>query len=128
MIHLANDIATEHMRAVEAFADKLGPEMRTKLDEQLEYLATYAGGVNTRCVIYKDFAPASFEFVMQRRKVVDVNADPRDLHIDDDNEAAWVYWFNGGCIYHGPHDGWGSGAAPTFAVTLTRDHGWSIHT
>jgi hypothetical protein len=126
MIHLANDIAAEHLRNVEAFADKLGPEMRKRLDEQLTYLGEYAGGVNTRCVLYKDFAPASFEFVMQRRKAVDV--DPCDLHIDNDNDTAWNYWFNGGCIFHGPHDGWGSGAAPTFAVTLTREDGWSIHT
>lgn len=35
---------------------------------------------------------------------------------------------NGGVIYHGPHDGYGSGGAPTFSVTLTPTVGWSIHT
>lgn len=113
MIHLFNDIAEKHMHDTEAFADKLGPEMRAKLNEQLTYLGEYAGGVNTRCVLYKDFAPASFEFVMQRRK--------------DENDE-WKFWFNGGLIFHGPHDGWGSGAAPTLAVTLNREHGWSVHT
>lgn len=34
----------------------------------------------------------------------------------------------GGLLFHGPHDGFGSGGAPTFAVTLTPSHGWQIHT
>ena len=113
MIHLANDVATDHLRNVEAFADKLGPEMRKRLDERLAYLGEYAGGVDTRCTLHKDFAPASFSFVMWKRK---------------DASEEWRYWFNGGLIFHGPHDGWGSGAAPTLAVTLMPEHGWSIHT
>lgn len=35
---------------------------------------------------------------------------------------------NGGLIYHGPHDGFGSGSAPTFSACLTPTTGWSIHT
>ena len=111
MLHFANDIAEKHMKATEEFADKVG--LREKLNERLSYLGEYAGGTNTRCVLYKDFAPASFEFVMQRRK--------------DENEE-WKFWFNGGLIFHGPHDAFGSGAAPTLAVTLNPEHGWSIHT
>jgi hypothetical protein len=34
----------------------------------------------------------------------------------------------GGLLFHGPHDGFGSGGAPTFAVTLTPTFGWKIHT
>lgn len=34
----------------------------------------------------------------------------------------------GGLLFHGPHDGFGSGEAPTFAVTLTPTYGWQIHT
>lgn len=40
----------------------------------------------------------------------------------------WVHWFNGGLLYHGNHDGFGSGEAPTLAVTLNPTDGWSIHT
>lgn len=101
----------EYLSKVTAFADKLG--MRDKLDERLTYLGEYAGGVNTRCTLYKDFAPASFEFVMERR----ANAD-----------EPWKFWFNGGLIFHGPHDGFGDGSGPTFAVSLNPEHGWSIHT
>jgi len=35
---------------------------------------------------------------------------------------------HGGLLYHGPHDGFGSGSAPVFAVTLEPCDGWSIHT
>ena len=34
----------------------------------------------------------------------------------------------GGLLFHGPHDRYGSGGAPTFAVTLTPTYGWQIHT
>jgi len=36
--------------------------------------------------------------------------------------------FFGGLLFHGAHDGFGSGAAPTLAVTLTPAYGWRIHT
>jgi hypothetical protein len=35
---------------------------------------------------------------------------------------------DGGLIYHGNHDGFGSGAFPTLSVTITPTDGWSIHT
>jgi hypothetical protein len=35
---------------------------------------------------------------------------------------------NGGIIYHGKHDGFGSGSAPTFSVCLEPTQGWQIHT
>jgi hypothetical protein len=34
----------------------------------------------------------------------------------------------GGLLFHGPHDGFGSGSGPTFAVSLSPTVGWSIHT
>ena len=54
---------------------------------------------------------------------------------DRDAECWWVAKtprgqtiLSGGLIFHGSHDGFGSGSAPTFAVTLERCDGWSIHT
>lgn len=37
---------------------------------------------------------------------------------------------NGGFIFHGKHDGYGNGSAPTFSVSLSmeKEVGWSIHT
>jgi len=44
------------------------------------------------------------------------------------NEGKFVLY--GGFIFHGPHDGFGNGGAPTFSVSLFSDRkaGWSIHT
>jgi hypothetical protein len=57
--------------------------------------------------IYNDFAPLSFYFART------VNGN---------------FSGNGGIIFHGQHDGFGNGSAPTFSVCLTPCDGWSIHT
>jgi hypothetical protein len=87
------------------------------LKSRLDYLATYAGKKSdgtdkTRVRLYKDGAPYSFGFTIEAQ-----NAN-----------GEWTTWFNGGLLYHGPHDGHGSGSGPTFAVSLTPITGWSIHT
>jgi hypothetical protein len=55
--------------------------------------------------MFTDFAPLSFYF-----------------EIDKDGKL----WMAGGLIFHG-YDG-GSGGAPSFAVTVQPERGWSIHT
>lgn len=82
------------------------------LEDKLTYLADYGGGTKTRCRLFPDFAPLSFDFTMDKLN----------------DEGDWVYWFNGGLIFHGNHDGHGSGSEPTFAVTIEPITGWSIHT
>jgi hypothetical protein len=59
--------------------------------------------------LYSDFAPHSMEFSIT------------------DNDKPILY---GGFIFHGSHDGYGSGGAPTFSVCIDPDEkpGWSIHT
>ena len=58
--------------------------------------------------IYHDFAPLSFYFVCMRGENVD---------------------YNGGIIFHGPHDGFGNGNAPTYSVSMSGNNiGWQIHT
>jgi len=59
--------------------------------------------------LYSDFAPLSIEF-----------------SITDNGRLI----LNGGFIFHGSHDGYGSGGAPTFSVCIDPDNkpGWSIHT
>ena len=58
-------------------------------------------------IIMNDFAPFSFYF---EREV--------------DNK----FRNNGGIIWHGKHDGYGSGSAPTFSVSIDKAKGWQIHT
>lgn len=83
------------------------------LKKWLDYLANYADhekqGV-TRCELRPD-RPYGFGFAMFKK-------------VDQE----WKYWFNGGLLFHGSHDGFGSGAGPTFAVTVNPTDGWSIHT
>jgi len=71
-------------------------------------LETYSAKGYT-VTLYSDFAPLSLEFSIK------------------ENDRLMLY---GGFIFHGPHDGYGNGSAPTFSVSLSTDKkaGWSIHT
>lgn len=109
--------AKPHWLAVKKFARSLGPTMVERLLAQLKFLNSYAehdnhGAPNVRVTLHTDFAPYSFSILWERRG----------------KDGNWKYWFNGGLIYHGPHDNGGDGGAPTFAVNLSPHHGWSIHT
>lgn len=81
------------------------------LKKKLDYLDNYRSRESTRTRLFRDFAPHSFGFVIEVK------------HGDE-----WRHLFTGGLIFHGPHDGLGSGAAPAFSVTLAASVGWSIHT
>ena len=69
----------------------------------------------TRVILFKDFAPYSFEFALQKNNKFG-------------HESGWSTIMNGGLIFHGRHDNGGDGSAPTFSVNLTPVDGWSIHT
>lgn len=79
--------------------------------DRIKYLHNYAGKENTYTVLYYDFAPLSFGFTVHRVK-----------------DGVRREWFSGGLIFHGTVDNYGSGSAPTFAVTLSASDGWDIHT
>ena len=103
----------DHYDAVLTFAEKAG--LRQQLEEKLQYLATYAEHGErgkTQCTLRRDFAPYSFEFVIERR----------------DADGQYQPWFVGGLIYHGTHDNGGDGSYPSLAVTLQPVNGWSVHT
>lgn len=68
---------------------------------------------DSRVHIHSDFAPLSFYFVKMF------------CHPDT---KEWLRDYNGGIIFHGKHDGHGSGAGPSFSVTLDKADGWRIHT
>ena len=65
-----------------------------------------------RFVLYKDFAPLSFVFHIERRK----------------EDGSYVKVLNGGLIYEGP-DSPANGQAPSFSVTIGEPRvGWFTHT
>ena len=93
-----------------------------QLRGQLEYLRDYATGegalydkakgCNTRCVLFPDFAPHSFNIWMQKR-------EPGD--------SDWRHFFRGGLIYQGPTSP-ANGGAPSFTVSLVKGTGWFVNT
>ncbi len=102
----------EYFAEVKAFAEKTG--QMVQLQEKLDYLDTYAEHGDrgkTRCRLWKDYAPCSFNLLMERRQ----------------EDGSYERWWNGGLIYHGQHDGFGSGSAPTFSTCVTPTSGWSVH-
>jgi hypothetical protein len=115
----------EYFDAVVAFAKQrklYEPEARAVdgaqyLQDKLVYLGGYAGVENTECELYPD-SPHSFGFslyLVRNRNTGERLPERR-------------FWFSGGLLYHGPEDGFGSGAGPTHAVTLNATLGWSVHT
>jgi hypothetical protein len=77
-------------------------KLAQSLQNGLSRIAALAEGSQARAELFGDGAPLSF---------------------------TWrAGGFMGGLLFHGPHDGYGSGASPTFSVTLTPAYGWRIHT
>ncbi len=104
---------TEYLATVRAFADKTG--QREQLEDQLDRLGRLfdhdlTGRSSVR--LFKDFAPYSFEFCVQRPNAA--------------GELQTIV--NGGLIFHGRHDNGGDGGSPTYSVSLSPSDGWSIHT
>lgn len=88
--------------------------LQDKLQETLDYLDNYGGKDKTKCLLYKDWAPLSFRFTMQKKN----------------ESGAFEHWFIGGVIFHGPHDGYGDGGMPTLSVSLnnSQESRWEVHT
>lgn len=112
----------EHFDRVVAFAKEKGlyedrRDTNNTLSNRLRYLETYGGkdqdgNARMRVRLSPDFAPFSFFFLIERKT----------------ESGGWSPLFNGGLLYHGPHDGHGSGAGPTYAVSLGPEAGFTIHT
>jgi hypothetical protein len=118
MITCHNQAAADRLAEMVKFATENG--LLTQLVHQLHYLSRYGGSIDPgfdnedshHCILGWDSAPLSLSFIMKRRTS------------DEDGNPV----FNGALIFHGPHDGYGSGGAPTFAVDLSGTLGWSVHT
>jgi len=117
--------------------------------DNMRYLQTYAckcDGIvrgkesliidSTRTVVLlgKDFAPLSFSLSWWSRKPESPISRERVRAMlareDWDLFHRHYYgWMSGGLIYHGPHDNFGGGGAPTFSVSIGQETaGWVVHT
>jgi hypothetical protein len=109
MLRIQNEL---YFQKVVDFAAQTG--RLEKLFEKLLYLHRYADPeLKGDCEVdlRKDFAPASFSLVWHFRKGPMAGAI-----------------MEGGLLFHGTHDAWGSGSGPTYAVCATPTDGWSVHT
>lgn len=109
----------EHFNDVKRYADTVG--LGGQLQGQLDYLDRYANrpgclydkttGADTRCRLFKDFAPHSFEFLVECHKP----GEP------------WKRMFNGGLIFHPAGS---TGVTGELSVRLgdCSKAGWMVHT
>jgi len=103
---MINDFSNGRLDEIKAYATENDlTESFTRAYSRFEHYSQKGCEVN----LYSDFAPISLYFEITR-----------------DGE----FVLNGGFIFHGQHDGYGNGSAPTFSVCLEaeRKAGWSIHT
>lgn len=144
----------ERMDKVREFADST--QQREQFESQLKRLEEIRS--NSRVVLYSDYAPHSFYFVIEvevevrereclgcqhrwKARVfrgptpnisgeVSVNCPECSARsvVSEPVETEWCQCMNGGLLYHGAHDNGGDGGAPTFSVNLISEQGWSIHT
>lgn len=106
------DLTNGKLELAKKFAESIKDESLQKCFDSLENFGkNYQKntGCQVKTQIFNDFAPLSFEFVHH-------------------NLVTGKVILNGGVIFHGNHDGYGSGQAPTFSVCLEVTTGWSIHT
>jgi hypothetical protein len=96
----------EYFDEVIAFSKTLPDKLQRTLKDILQRFR----GAKGTYILYRDFAPHSFYFRY--------SASRSDLFPD----------YVGGVIFHGNVDGYGSGTAPTFSVTLDTAEGWRVHT
>lgn len=108
-----DDSILGYLNEVKTFATVVG--QLEQLENKLKYLDTYAEHGQrgmTRTSLWKDFAPYSFEFMVELLQ----------------SDGGYIPYLRGGLIFHGKHDQFGSGGAPTYSVCLKPTDGWSIHT
>ena len=104
---------TEHLQDTREFAARTG--QTDKLEGVFARINQLAENCHAKVWISPDFVPHSFYFQMY--------PDTLDA-IPNDCQRHRI--MNGGVIYHGPLE---DGSQPeTFAVTLTQENSWSIHT
>jgi hypothetical protein len=101
-----------HLDEVLKYASTRSDETVATLERSLAFLNNYAmhgdSKIQTRCILFKDFAPRSFYFIMEMRAL--------------DGSFSWRTYFNGGLIYHATQS---SGAE--YPVLSVREK-WSIST
>ena len=107
----------DYFKRVVAFAEKKG--LKKQLDERLDYLRKYADHEEKglcKVELTKDFAPASFGVKWFKKNV---------------ETGEYVFWINGGLIFHGDQSGWDESGVYVDPLTIligSHDNPWGLHT
>jgi len=103
---MITDLSNGRLDEIKSFATTNG--LTDSFSKTFVRLESYSHEGN-EVKLYTDFAPMSLYFEIFR-------------------EGRFI--LNGGMIFHGKHDGFGSGSAPTFSVSIDpeRSPHWEIHT
>lgn len=104
-IEIANERVDERIRAVRAMCEEKRVAKDRTIDAMLERLSKWNC---EKIIIGRDYDELSFTFQC----------------IETDGSLG----INGGIIFHGARDGYGSGNGPTYSVTLNPTDGYEIHT
>ena len=105
-ISFSTERTEQRFNSCKAFTEKKGDK---SLQNCIESLKRWVRPVVIGC----DFDEMSFTFREQ---------------MTPEEEQRGLRGVNGGIIYHGQRDGYGSGNGPTFSVTLDQADGYRIHT
>ena len=108
------DSIKEYFNEVQSYAQEHGLLATFNQDMLKLHLYGCSWDDPERCRVTpgKDFAPYSFSMSIEMRQ----------------EDGQYTPMFNGGVIFHGQHDGFGSGGAPSFSVSLNKSVGWQLHT
>lgn len=99
-----------------------------KTNGRLDEIKTYATEKNLLENFNKAFS--KFENYSAKGYTVQLYEDYAPLSLYFEIYMNEKFTLNGGLIFHGKHDRFGNGGAPTFSVSLSNEKvtGWSIHT
>jgi hypothetical protein len=114
-IHFRNAESQRYYHEVRAEAEVRG--LLDKFKKRMDYLEHYGCSAgkpdHARVILWKDFAPLSFSLIIEFKQP----------------DGTYKFFMDGALVFHGQHDGHGSGGAPTFAVSVGPvDEDWSLHT
>lgn len=127
-----NSKLVSDLKAAHELGDRLVESGAIRPDRTLQAALDYLDSGDDRVIVIgPDFAEYSFTFLMYVPNEYNNGLRPGDSLVRRLGVPELIgksLLFNGGIIFHGPHDRGGDGGSPTFSVNLSPVNGWAVHT